>query len=63
MVDMMFDNPIEYVYSLIVDLVIFIVKSVYFWGETIVLTLTPYSLRKLKVGCFYIIVGFFGKFL
>lgn len=50
--EMMFDNPFEYVYSLIVDLVIFLVKSLYFWGETIVLTLTPYKFRKLKVGCF-----------
>ena len=57
MVDMMYENPLEYVYSLIVDLIVFFVKSVYFWAETIVLTLTPYQLRKLKVGWFFVVFG------
>jgi hypothetical protein len=46
---MMYENPLEYIYSLIIDLLIFFVKSIYFLAETIYLTLLPDKFRKLKV--------------
>lgn len=43
------DNIFEYTYSLVVDLLIFIVKSIYFFAETVFLTILPNKLRKMKV--------------
>jgi hypothetical protein len=45
----MFDNPLEHAYLLIVDLIIFFVKSFYYVCETIILTLVPDRFRKFKV--------------
>ncbi|KFB46438.1 AGAP008125-PA-like protein [Anopheles sinensis] len=47
--DMLYENPLDHFLSLLIDLLIFSVKSVYYVLETIVLTLTPYQFRKLKV--------------
>lgn len=46
---LMHSNPVDYVYSLIVDVFIFLIKSIYFFAETVFLTITPYSLRSKKV--------------
>lgn len=43
------DNFFDYVYSLVVDILIFIVKSIYFFAETVFLTILPNKLRKMKV--------------
>lgn len=50
---LMHDNSVDYVYSLIVDVFIFMIKSIYFFAETVFLTLMPDSLRNKKVsaGC------------
>lgn len=45
------DNAFDYVYSLVVDVLIFIIKSVYFLAETVFLTILPNRLRKMKVSC------------
>uniref|UniRef100_A0A182JPR8 Uncharacterized protein n=1 Tax=Anopheles christyi TaxID=43041 RepID=A0A182JPR8_9DIPT len=46
--DMLYENPLDHFLSLLFDLLIFFVKSIYYTLETIVLTLTPYQFRKLK---------------
>ncbi|XP_041777479.1 short-chain dehydrogenase/reductase family 16C member 6 [Anopheles merus] len=46
--DMLYENPLDHFLSLLIDLLIFFVKSIYYTLETIVLTLTPYQFRKLK---------------
>lgn len=43
------DNAFDYVYSLVVDILIFIIKSMYFLAETVFLTILPNRLRKMKV--------------
>lgn len=43
------DNLFDYFYTLIVDILIFTIKSIYFFAETIYLTILPNKLRKLKV--------------
>jgi hypothetical protein len=43
------DNYFEYFYTLVVDVLIFVVKSLYFFAETIFLTVLPTKFRKLKV--------------
>lgn len=45
------DNLFDYVYSLVIDILIFTIKSIYFFGETVFLTLLPDRLRKMKVSC------------
>lgn len=44
------DNPFDYFWSLIVDVVIFMIKSIYFFAEMAFLTILPNRLRKMKVG-------------
>ncbi|XP_050078139.1 short-chain dehydrogenase/reductase family 16C member 6 [Anopheles maculipalpis] len=46
--DMLYENPLDHFLSLLFDLLIFFVKSIYYTLETIALTLTPYRFRKLK---------------
>lgn len=43
------DNAFDYVYSLVVDILIFLIKSMYFLAETVFLTILPNRLRKMKV--------------
>jgi hypothetical protein len=43
------DNAVDYFCSLIVDTLIFLVKAIYFLGETVFLTLLPDRLRQKKV--------------
>jgi hypothetical protein len=43
------ENSFEYYYTLVVDILIYTIKSVYFLLETIFLTLMPDRLRKKKV--------------
>lgn len=43
------DNMFDYAWSLICDLMIFMIKSIYFFAETVFLTLLPNRLRKMKV--------------
>lgn len=45
------DNLFDYVYSLVIDILIFTIKSIYFFAETVFLTLLPDRLRKMKVSC------------
>lgn len=45
------DNVFDYVYSLVIDILIFTIKSIYFFAETVFLTLLPDRLRKMKVSC------------
>lgn len=45
----MFNNRVEHVFSLLLDILIFWIKSFYFIIETIILTLIPNKFRKLKV--------------
>lgn len=45
------DNVFDYVYTLVIDILIFTVKSIYFFAETVFLTLLPDKLRKMKVSC------------
>lgn len=47
------DNTIDYVWSLIVDTFIFIIKSIYFFAEMVFLTILPTRFRKLKVSFDY----------
>lgn len=44
------DNLFDYVYSLIIDLFIFMLKAIYYFAETAILTVLPNRLRKMKVG-------------
>lgn len=44
------DNLFDYVYSLIIDVLIFTVKAIYFFAETVFLTILPTRFRTLKVG-------------
>ncbi|XP_053672317.1 epidermal retinol dehydrogenase 2 [Anopheles nili] len=46
--DMLYENPLDHFLSLFIDLFVWIVKTIYYMGETIVNTLTPYRFRKLK---------------
>lgn len=46
------DNIFEYVWTLIVDVIICSVKSLYFLAETIFLTLLPDKFRTKKVSIF-----------
>uniref|UniRef100_A0A336MF17 Short-chain dehydrogenase/reductase 3 n=1 Tax=Culicoides sonorensis TaxID=179676 RepID=A0A336MF17_CULSO len=48
MAEMLYESAWEHFYSLLIDLLIFFVKSIYFIGESIFLTLLPNKLRKLK---------------
>lgn len=48
------DNAFDYYYSLVVDVLIFIVKSIYFFAETVYLTLLPNKLRNLKVSLTFV---------
>lgn len=43
------DNLFDYYWSLIVDVFVFMIKSIYFLAETIFLTILPNKLRNLKV--------------
>lgn len=43
------DNTFDYVYSLIFDIFVFMIKSIYFFAETVFLTVLPNQLRKKKV--------------
>lgn len=43
------ENVVEYSFSLIADVLIFLIKSIYFFAETVFLTLLPNRLRKMKV--------------
>lgn len=47
--EMMYENPIQHISSILVDILIFWIKSIYFIIESIVLTLVPDRYRKLKV--------------
>lgn len=46
---LIYDNPFEYFTTLILDLLIFHVKAIFYFLETVYLTLLPRRLRKLKV--------------
>lgn len=46
---LIYENPLEYVYTLLLDILVCTVKSIYFLLETIFLTLLPDRLRKKKV--------------
>jgi all-trans-retinol dehydrogenase (NAD+) len=48
MAEMMFENPLDYTYSLLIDLIVFFVKSIYFLCEAIILTVLPDKFRKFK---------------
>lgn len=43
------ENAFDYFYTLIVDVFIFMVKSIYFFAETLFLTILPHRLRNMKV--------------
>lgn len=43
------DNAFDYFTSLLIDIIVFTLKSIYYLIETIYLTLLPKRLRKLKV--------------
>lgn len=45
------DNLYDYFFSLIVDILVFTMKAIYFFVETAYLTILPNKLRKLKVRC------------
>lgn len=47
--EMMYENPIQHISSILVDILIFWIKSIYFIAESIMLTLIPDRYRKLKV--------------
>jgi len=48
MSDLLYESAWEAAYSLVIDLLIFFVKSIYFIAETIYYTILPERLRKLK---------------
>lgn len=45
------DNMFDYFYSLVVDMLVFMIKAIYFFIETAYLTILPNKLRKMKVRC------------
>lgn len=47
--DVMNDNYFDYVVSLIIDVFMFTIKSIFIFAETLYLTLLPDRFRKLKV--------------
>lgn len=50
--NMLYESAWEHFYSLLIDLLIFFIKSIYYIGESIFLTLVPSKLRKIKVSRF-----------
>lgn len=49
MAELLYESPWENFYSLVIDLLIFLIKSIYYIAESIYLTLLPNRLRKIKV--------------
>lgn len=49
MAELLYESPWERFYSLVIDLLIFLIKSIYYIAESIYLTLLPNRLRKIKV--------------
>lgn len=47
--DRLYVNHVEHITSLLMDLLIFWIKSIYFIAESIYLTILPNRFRKLKV--------------
>lgn len=47
--DRLYVNHVEHITSLLMDLLIFWIKSIYFIAESMYLTLLPNKFRKLKV--------------
>lgn len=43
------ENVVDYSCSLIADILIFMIKSIYFFAEMVFLTMLPNRLRKVKV--------------
>lgn len=50
--DRLYVNHVEHITSLLVDLLIFWIKSIYFIAESMYLTILPNRFRKLKVNNF-----------
>lgn len=46
---MLYENVFERIYSLLLDLLIFLIKSLYYIGESLYLTLLPDRFRQMKV--------------
>lgn len=46
----MYDNPLSELFHFLIDFALFVAKAVYFFLETLVLSLTPNRYRTMKVG-------------
>lgn len=47
--DLMYDSPLEHVVTLVTDLFLFFINSIYYWCETLWLTILPDRYRQPKV--------------
>lgn len=47
--ELLYDSPLEHVVTLVTDLFLFLVNSIYYWCETVWLTILPDRYRQPKV--------------